>query len=1096
MAALRRQHGELVDRDRDVLLVANALEQVQGGPISIVITGEAGIGKTAVWQHALALAEERGFRVLSTRSGETESTFAFAGLIDLFAHVTDDEILPWLPRPQAGALRAALLRSDEEVVPSANLVAVASLSALRALAEEIPLVIAVDDLQWLDEPTANVLAYALRRLKKEPVALLAAVRSGESVAEPLVAALRGHADAELELRPLSPEAVAGLLRRDVDSGMGRATVDRIAHAAGGNPFYALELARALRGEDPRDPTRPLRVPRNLRTLVAARLEDLSQASREAVLATFALSRPTVALVRAALAAAKRSSRGLDDAVEAKVLVLHEDTILLAHPLLGSVLYEELPEPRRRALHSRLAELPIDPEERARHLALSTTGTSESVAGELEVAAKRARARGSPGGAAELLALALRLTPPEKTLATIRRSFAVAIAEYAAGSADSARLRWRKLADEAAPGPVRASALWHLAQFLAARTAGEMEELLRQALAEAGDDADLHARIHMTFSRTAWWAGRPRDGARHAAKAIELAEGTGNFAVLAGALAQAAQIAVLLGEDVRTDLLERAIQLEREHGDALPLEVLATLARPIIADCIDDDLDLVREEFLAARTLAEQRGDEPALAQVATYLCDVECRRGDWAAAARHAEEANELVEQAGAIQIRGKALQCLALVDALEGRIGSARERALAALAYDDPTGFWPVIARDRRVLAFLELSTGRHEEALAWLRPIDDLMKAEAFGEPALFRHLPDQIEALVHLGRVDEAEAYLAPWEREAQRLGRKVALGGALRGRALVLAARCELDGAAQAAHRSAELFEEMRRPFEHGRSLLVLGTIERRRRRSDAAASALARARSVFEELGAPLWAEKARVVVKVRVLGRFEVVENGQPLEVPAGKPAQLVKLVACSGGRLHAEEAIEALWPETEPAAGRKALRNTLSRLRSVGTDLVVRDDEALVSPPATRIDAAEFDAASAAAFAQGATSQGAQHARDAIALYTGDLLLDDPYESWAASPRERLRNRYLALLDLLAREAEARVAIDEALGFLERGIETDPLGEERYLRAARLLLADGKRLRAASMLRRGEQVFELVGVPVPTAYRELAHAVLPSGRP
>jgi DNA-binding SARP family transcriptional activator len=116
---------------------------------------------------------------------------------------------------------------------------------------------------------------------------------------------------------------------------------------------------------------------------------------------------------------------------------------------------------------------------------------------------------------------------------------------------------------------------------------------------------------------------------------------------------------------------------------------------------------------------------------------------------------------------------------------------------------------------------------------------------------------------------------------------------------------------------------------------------------------------------------------------------------------------------------------------------------------------------------------------------------RQQLRLYAGDLLPDDPYEPWTAAPQERLRQRHLELLDLLAAEALTRDA-DDALGLLERGIEADPLDDDRYVRAARLLLAQGKRLRAASMLRRGEQVFERLGLPLPEAYRRLAREVLP----
>jgi ATP/maltotriose-dependent transcriptional regulator MalT/DNA-binding SARP family transcriptional activator len=234
----------------------------------------------------------------------------------------------------------------------------------------------------------------------------------------------------------------------------------------------------------------------------------------------------------------------------------------------------------------------------------------------------------------------------------------------------------------------------------------------------------------------------------------------------------------------------------------------------------------------------------------------------------------------------------------------------------------------------------------------------------------------------------------------------------------------------------------------------------------------------------------RGALSVTVLGGFGVVSGGRPVAVPEGQPEQLVKLLAASGGRLHADEAIEALWPEVDPDRGRKRLRNVLNRVRAGAGELVVRDRGSLRLAPGIEVDAIRFEEEAARALATGLPGERSALARAALARYRGDLLPEDPYEIWAAGPRERLRRRYLSLLDVLAAEAEARGDTAEALRLLERGIDGDPYEQERYFRAARLLLGQGRRVAAARVLRRARAVLERLGLPASPELLELAKQV------
>jgi DNA-binding SARP family transcriptional activator len=244
----------------------------------------------------------------------------------------------------------------------------------------------------------------------------------------------------------------------------------------------------------------------------------------------------------------------------------------------------------------------------------------------------------------------------------------------------------------------------------------------------------------------------------------------------------------------------------------------------------------------------------------------------------------------------------------------------------------------------------------------------------------------------------------------------------------------------------------------------------------AAAAGSRAAAQLQASGRPL---------SIALLGRFEVRQAGQLVTIPVGKPQQLVKLLALSGGRVPAEVAIEELWPEVEPSSGRKRLRNVLNRLRSAGPALVARQGEVLVLADA-EVDADVFEDEARAVL---------DHRDTAIAglvlsRYRGTLLPDDRYEEWAAAPRERVERTFVALLDAAAGAAEARGSVDEALRYLDRAMDLDQYDEDRYLRAARLLLGQGRRGAALRLLQRAERALGRLGVPTSDAHRRLSAAV------
>ncbi len=487
---------EIVGRQAELAQMLDFVAAGERGPQALVLDGDAGIGKTTLFEAALAEARRRGFTVFSCRPVGAETAFSFAALADMLAPLLPDG-LSRLPLPQRRALSAALLLEDVRGPPPEERAIAAATHRLFEECGRQPLLIAIDDVQWLDVPSAAILAFVIRRLATRPVAILVTRRSTDTGAVPLglERAFSDETLCRLRLGGLSVGATHRLMRERLDISFPRPTLVRLHEASRGNPFYALEFGRALErskgrlGADGRVP-----FPGSLDELVSARLAALSAEVREVLETVALLARPTVAIVEELASEPGTVNGRLHEAAEAGIIVLDGERVRFSHPLLAARVQEELDPHRRRSLHRQLAESVAEPEERARHRALAAEGPSAGVAEELESAAGSAARRGALAAAAELAELSVSLTPADADDLVARRHRRLDAARYHSGSGDVKRALaiLEPLLEEAPPGPERAEVLLRAAVIL--DDLAQAQRLLDQAFAEAGPDARLRAEI--------------------------------------------------------------------------------------------------------------------------------------------------------------------------------------------------------------------------------------------------------------------------------------------------------------------------------------------------------------------------------------------------------------------------------------------------------------------------------------------------------------------------------------------------------------------------------------------------------------------------
>jgi DNA-binding CsgD family transcriptional regulator len=819
-------------------------------PRALFLEGEAGIGKTTLLAAADDEARRQGWQVLGCRPAAAEAQLAFSALADAFGEVLDGDLTTLL-EPQRAALLGAVRRAGTEVDRLALSMGV--LNLLRELAHSGPVAFVIDDVQWLDEPSARAFAFALRRLAAEPVVVIASRREGESLSPAFEEAGRAIGLSRLPVRGLSLGAIARIVRVQHSVSFSRPVLLRIHDAAGGNPFFALELARAAAEAAERGDV--LAIPESLRELVRIRLAALPDATRAALLVIAACGEPQSSVVAAAV---EDWEDAVAPAINAGVLELVDGRVRFIHPLLGSVVYADAPEHRRRSVHRALADVVDAAEQRGWHLALATERPSERVAAKVASAAVTAAARGAPETAAELAEQARRLTPPSRLDLRATRALDAATYAWSAGDARRSETMLLELIESLPPSPVRAAARQLLVKIV--DDVGETLAQLDLALEDAAGTPTAEASVLNLRARQRMWGGDFAGAIADAQAAATHADKAGSAAELAVALARQAHARVFAGEPVPHELLERAVALERSLDERIPFGESPTRVRGVCA-LWDDDLETASKLLTSVDQEAQARS-ESWRAIVLYTLAEVELRRGRTAEALRAVEEATEIADYWGVVHAEAAVLPTAALVKGTVGHVEEARRAAERALELMRPVGYDAIVRQAERALGFIELSLGDAAAAHAILEP---LITRSGLGNPWAEAAAADEIEALLGIGRVADADALLAAFAAQAERTRRPRASAAVARCAALAAAARDDLDEALGHADRAVVLAPASE-PLERGRALLVLGLVCRRAKRRRAAREALEGALAVFDVLPAPLWARRARAELE-RIGGR-------------------------------------------------------------------------------------------------------------------------------------------------------------------------------------------------------------------------------------
>lgn len=831
----------LIGRDRERNVAAIFVAASASGPAVLKIDGEPGIGKTTLFRYTVDLARLGGSTVLECSPTQAESAMSYVGLTDMLRSLPDSAFDD-LPAPQRHSLEVATLRTAPSEVPLDERAVGTGLATLLAhLAESGAVILAIDDLQWLDRSSADVLTFAARRLTTVAVGIVTSVRTGEAAHDVVGAVPTPLWRESISLIGLGPAVLFHVVRDQLGITLPRPALVQVAETSGGNPFAALALSRAVgRGTNVHE---AVKVSELVHGLTAERFKELSEPGREALLAAALSPRATLVLL------ASLDMRDALDEVETNGMVhVVDGRVRFTHPLLAAAILQITPGPQQRAMHSRLAAAADDAEARARHRALADPDRNESTAVALDEATSVAAARGASIAAAELARLALERTVDLDSDSAWMRRIRLAELLHSAGSSLEAG---RVLQDDSCrPGALRARVGLILTE-IAYQTSTTQRAIdhATAALEDAHGDAALEARCLLSL---AVLSTDGHDSARFTAEALRTLEANGIEDPQLRAWAECEDVSARfhLGHGLDRAGLDHALALERTGRTWLSSDQVAAV-RPVLLKWADHPLDaLAGLDELRAR--AEDEGNEGVIPYVAGHVPGILLRLGRVHDAAAAAGDHLGLAERTGQESQRMQALYNVSLVNAHLGKLATAELAADEILEWARQSDDQWLEMSAAAVLGFIALSRDDSSGARAWLDRWSQLTDELGVVDPGISRFYGDHIESLIACGEIVEATARTDELERRAARADRVSAKAIAARCRALLAAAAGETRAALEQIQIALDVDQECGVPFERHRSLLVAGLIHRRAKHKALARSTLNEAALGFAALGAVEW----------------------------------------------------------------------------------------------------------------------------------------------------------------------------------------------------------------------------------------------------
>jgi DNA-binding CsgD family transcriptional regulator len=816
------------------------------------LCGEAGIGKSALWEAGVELARSEGGEVLCARANEAEAQLSFAGLADLLEGV-DTARLAGLPAPQRHALEVAVRRAESADAPPDPLtISAGVLGALRLHSGRTRVLVAIDDLPWLDRASAAALSFAARRLAGEEVRFLVSRRGGRS--SDLERALEPGGVGRLEVGPLSLGAISRVLSDRLGGSLPRRVVRQVFETSHGNPLFALELGRALLERGLPEVGAALPVPEVLDELFGARVAALAPEVRRALLAvalSAGLSGEELARVVDPLA--------VEDALAAGVLSFDGTRVRASHPLLAAAASKQSSARERRELHLALAGAVSNRILRARHLALAATPPDRELAGELSASVAQAARLGALHDTIELARHALRLTPADDENYD-ERVLALARCLSSAGEYPRAAELLSERIDTLPSGAARAAA--HLLLAEGARTFSAEEQHLARATAESAADPGLRAQaLAMRAERLAVTQTQRIVEAEELARRALIAARPAGPEEERVALVALAWARVMRGRAV-DDLLERSHELAPTASSLYE----GAVERPAgVRLAFRGELTRARDVFRRLLTTADERGESNSGFAFITQLGELELRAGDTGEAARLLEEWDQwsaLEAETSFVRARLEAV-----LAAVRGEPERAKELAARVLEAGESDG---AACWDRlealRAIGMAALLEREPKQAVTSFSAVWEHTVREHVEDPGAFPVAADLVEALSESGQLQAASEVIARLDRLACEQRHPWGLATVRRSSAAVKLADRYDDGTAAQLAATAVDYRGLGLWFDGARSLLFLGRVQRRAKKQAAARDSLEQARSGFERLGCPGWAELAGAEL-ARVSGR-------------------------------------------------------------------------------------------------------------------------------------------------------------------------------------------------------------------------------------